>query len=279
VITATTSTTRSFMIQGKLGAAVISVASSEDLSSITGKINAAAAQTGVSATKASAGISLWSTDVGSAAFVRTKQIEGTGVTEGSDTGADAELTVNGQKAAVDGNHVTFTGGGISVAFENAMTTAGSTTITVSGDGTNGKSGATFALGTTSESRATLGIDGVYTSLLGNKTDGYLKSLASGGTNSLLNDPSQAAKIAREAGQQIATLQGRIGGFQKFQVQTAISSLNNNKEGLSKVQSVINDVDYAVESAELNRQNVLLQSTMSLLSLANQQSAQVLSLLR
>ena len=75
------------------------------------------------------------------------------------------------------------------------------------------------------------------------------------------------------------MQGRVGGFQKFQVRTAVDALNNNKEGLSKVQSVINDVDYASASAELNRQNVLLQSAMSLLGLANQQSTQVLSLLK
>ena len=109
--------------------------------------------------------------------------------------------------------------------------------------------------------------------------GYLKSLASGGANSLLRNPAQAATIARAAAKQVATVQGRIGGFQKFQVRTAVDALNNNKEGLSKVQSVINDVDYAGESAELNRQNVLLQSAMSLLALANQQSTQVLALLK
>jgi len=42
---------------------------------------------------------------------------------------------------------------------------------------------------------------------------------------------------------------------------------------------VNDVDYAQESAELARQNVLLQSAISLLGVASQQSSQVLSLLR
>jgi flagellin len=96
---------------------------------------------------------------------------------------------------------------------------------------------------------------------------------------VLTNPSQAADIARTAARQISTLQGRIGGFQRFQVQTALNSLNDTKEGLEKARSVIRDVDYAVESAELNRQNILLQSAMSLLGLANQQSAQVLALLR
>jgi len=284
VITATTSSSRTFTVQGLLGTAVITVASSEALSSIAAKINAAAAQTGVSAslttTSAGSRVHLYSRASGSRAFVRTKLIQGSGVAEGSDTGVDAVVTVNGQQAAVDGNHVVFSGNGVSLAFENAMISAGdSTTITISGDGSGGSTGATFSLGTDANSVATIGIDALYTSQLGNASVGYLKSLASGGENSLLNNPTQAADIAREAAKQIATLQGRIGGFQKFQVRTAINSLNDNKAGLEKVRSVINDVDYAVESAELNRQNVLLQSAMSLLGLANQQSAQVLALLR
>lgn len=281
ILTGTSTHTRNFMVQGLLGTAVISVASSEAVSSVVAKVNAAANQTGVSATYVSAStqMDLTSMAAGSSAFVRTKLIDGAGVAEKNARGTDAVVTVDGQKAAVDGNHVNFSGNGISLSFENAMTTAGSTTISIYGDGASGRSGATFSLGTNGEALATLGIDGLYTAQLGNQTDGYLKSLASGGANSLLSNPTQAATIARAAAKQVATVQGRIGGFQKFQVRTAVDALNNNKEGLSKVQSVINDVDYAAESAELNRQNVLLQSAMSLLSLANQQSTQVLALLK
>lgn len=279
ILTGTSTHTRSFMVQGLLGTAVISVGSSEAVSSVVAKVNAAVNQTGVSATYASTQMNLTSQAAGSSAFVRTKLIDGAGVAEKNARGTDAVVTVNGQKAAVDGNHVNFSANGISLSFENAMTTAGSTTISIYGDGAAGKSGATFSLGTNGDGLATLGIDGLYTAQLGNQTDGYLKSLASGGANSLLNDPAQAATIARAAAMQVATVQGRIGGFQKFQVRTAVDALNNNKEGLSKVQSTINDVDYASASAELNRQNVLLQAAMSLLGLANQQSTQVLSLLK
>lgn len=55
-------------------------------------------------------------------------------------------------------------------------------------------------------------------------------------------------------------------------------MNATKESLTSVKSIIGDVDYAAETAELTRQNVLLQSAISLLGMANQQSAQVLSLL-
>ncbi len=267
-----------FTVQGKLGAAVISVAAGDDTSDIVTKINQAAGQTGVSASlSGGVGINLYSQDFGADAFVRTRLIEGdnTHILDTYDVGVDAVVTVNGQATAVDGNSVSYSGGGVSVTFDIGTLGAGSSTaINVSSEG-----GATFNLGTDSSTRNTIGIDGMYTYQLGNNATGYLASLSSGGTNSLLNDPGNAADIARLAAKQVAQLKGRIGGFQKFQVRTSLNSLNETKVGLETVKGVIRDVDYAVESANLNRQNILLQSGIQLLGLANQQSAQVLSLLR
>lgn len=277
VMTTSTTEDTTFSVQGKLGTAVITALSTENVSSVAAKINAAKDQTGISAVMSGAVMNLYSDDKGTDAFVRTKLIDGSGVADDSDTGKDAVVNVNGQTTAVDGDHVAYSGNGISVSFELGTLTS-TVVLTVYGDG-DGKSGATFQLGTDETARATLGIDGVFAAGLGNATEGYLKSLASGGANSLVNDPAQAATIARIAASQVATLQGRIGGFQKFQVRPAINSLTDSKEALEKAKGVINDLDYAVASAELNRQNILLQSTMSLLGLANQQSAQVLALLR
>jgi flagellin len=281
VMTTCATADTTFTVQGALGTAVITALSTENVSSVAYKINQAKAQTGVSSVVSGTRLKLTSTSTGSAQFVRTKVITGqaAAVAEGNDTGADAVVTVNGQKTAVDGKAVTYTGGGISLNFNLGTLTAGTTVgLKIFGDA-SGKSGATFQLGTNSTTRATLGIDGVYAAQLGNMTDGYLQSVGSGGTNSLINNPAQAAIIARAASKQVTALQGRIGGFQKFQVQTSIDALNDTKEGLSKAKSVIQDVDYATATAELNKQNILLQSAMSLLGLANQQSSQVLSLLK
>jgi len=277
VMTTSTSEDTTFTVQGKLGTAVIQALSTESVSSVAAKINRAKNQTGVSAVVSGAVLNLYSVDKGTDAFVRTKLIQGSGVSDLSDSGTDAVVTVNGQQTAVDGDHVVYAGNGINLSFEIGTLTD-TTYLIIRGDG-DGKSGATFQLGTNSSTRATIGIDGVYTAQLGTAADGYLKSLASGGENSLLEDPNQAALIARKAALQVSTLRGRIGGFQKFQVRTSLNSLNDVKEGLEKAKAVIKDVDYAVASAELNRQNILLQSAMSLLGLANQQSAQVLALLR
>lgn len=269
-----------FTVQGKLGTATINVASNEKLSSVRDKVNAALNQTGVSAYLSGADLHVRSKDKGLEAFVRTKIISGNNVNDVSDTGKDAVVTVNGQGAAVNGVKVSYTGDGVSASFEIGTLAVGSSVaITVEGSGAGGDSGATYQLGTTKDTRSTIGINGVYTVQLGSLSDGYLTSLKSGGSASLTTDPTKAATIAREASRQIAQIQGRIGGFQKFQVRSALNSLSDLKEGLSNVRSVINDVDYAKANAELNRQNVLVQSAISLLGLTNQQSAQVLSLLR
>jgi flagellin len=276
VFTSTSPSTATFSVQGKDGTAVIEINNGDDVDAIVAKINDATAQTGVSATNSS-GLDLVSTDTGSDAFVRVSKISGDAVTvnAGYDEGRDAGVTVNGQSATVDGNTVYYSANGVSVVFENAMETAASTTkITVTANG-----GATFQLGTNSSTRSVLGLEGAYTDQLGTESDGYLASLKSGEDNSLVNDPSKAATVARKAKLQVAQLQGRIGGFQKFQVRTALNSLNDLKEGLETAQSVIRDVDYAQAQSELNRQNILMQSGMQLLGYANQQSAQVLALLR
>jgi flagellin len=277
VMTTSTSADTTFSVQGQLGTAVITALSTENVSSVAYKINQATAQTGVSAVVSGTDLNLYSAEKGADAFVRTKLIEGSGVTDDSDYGTDAVVTVNGQQTAVDGDHVAYTANGISVSFELGSLTS-TVVLTIKGD-SDGNSGATFQLGTNSGTRATLGLDGAYSSQLGNATDGYLKSLVSGGANSLLDDPAQAATVARAAATQVATLRGRVGGFQKFQVRTSLDNLNNTKEALEKAKSVINDVDYAAETAELNRQNILMQSAISLLGVAAQQSSQVLSLLK
>lgn len=282
VATTSASSDTSISIQGKLGSVVIDVKQDENLSSVAAKIDAATAQTGVDAIASSNGsLYLQSDDYGSAAFVRATVLSGdsTNFTNVNDSGDDAVVSVNGQATAVDGLNVNYSANGVSLAFNltedyNDGTVTGSESFTVNNEG-----GATFQLGTTSNTRSTIGVDGLYSQQLGNSTVGFLSTLKGGGANSLINDPNQASKIATEAANQIAKVQGRIGGFQKFQVQTALNQQTAAKEGLTTALSTIQDVDYATETATLNRQNVLLQSAISLLGLANQQSSQILTLLR
>ena len=49
-------------------------------------------------------------------------------------------------------------------------------------------------------------------------------------------------------------------------------------GLTDAAIAIGDTDFAMATADLNRQQVLMQSGIALLGIANQQAAQILSLL-
>lgn len=276
-VTTSASSDTSITVQGKLGTVVIDISSGENLSSVASKINDATGQTGVTASASGANLSLSASDYGSSAFVRVTTLSGdtTNYTAKNATGTDANVTVNGQKAAVDGLAVNYSANGLNLTFNLSSTfnqSAGNDTFSV----TTG--GATFQLGTDGSTRVTIGIDGLFSHQLGSSVNGYLSSLKSGGANSLVNDPNQASIVAAKAMSAVATAQGRLGGFTKFQVETALNSMNATKIGLEVARSVIADVDYAQETAELNKQNVLLQSAIVLLGIANQQSGQVLSLL-
>ncbi len=280
----------SFSIQGAKGTAVIDIAVDENLSAITAKINAATAQTGVvaSQTGATAAIGLRSENFGASQFVKVSVLSGgdlygaTDLTAFNVSGTDASISVNGQNAAVDGLNVSFSAGGLSLNFNITSSFNSSAAGTTSSFSVNSTGGATFQLGAEASTRTTIGIDGLFSQQLGSSLNGYLSSLKSGGSNSVLTNPnnaSTAATIAGDAISQIARVAGRIGGFNKFQVDTALNQANATKEGLTSALSTIKDTDFASESANLNRQNVLLQSAIQLLGLANQQTSQVLGLLR
>lgn len=277
VTSATTAT--SISITGNLGTAIINIGAGENLSSIAQKIQDTSAQTGVtaSATAANTNLSLLSTDYGKASYILVQNLSGdstnfTGKTK--TTGTDAQVSINGQQANVDGLGVNFNAGGVSLSFTlDSGFTTGSTSFVV-GDG-----GATFQLGTDASTQATLGISAMFSNMLGSADLGYLSSVVGGGANSLTTDPTKAVQIIKQAVQQVALMRGRVGGFQKYMVGTSMSALQATKQALSDASDNINAVDYAATSSELNRQQVLMNAAVSLLGIANSQSQSVLSLLR
>jgi len=77
---------------------------------------------------------------------------------------------------------------------------------------------------------------------------------------------------------IGTLQSKWGALQN-RMESTVSNLSNVNENITNARSQIQDADFAKESANLARSQVLQQAGMSMLSQANQQSQNVLSLLR
>ena len=128
----------------------------------------------------------------------------------------------------------------------------------------------------------IGIEGVNTARLGG-ISGKLFELGSGGGKSLLdvspsNPGSGLVNIIDEAIERVSSLRGRLGAIQKNVIETNISTLGVALESISAARSEIIDTDFASETAALTKAQILNQSGLSVLAIANQNPSQVLSLL-
>ena len=77
---------------------------------------------------------------------------------------------------------------------------------------------------------------------------------------------------------VSQLRGRFGSLQN-RLQSTIANLGVASESLSAAESRIRDVDVAFETAELTRNNILQQASISILSQANAQPQSALTLLQ
>lgn len=77
---------------------------------------------------------------------------------------------------------------------------------------------------------------------------------------------------------VSSLRGRFGALQN-RLQSTIANLGVAYESLSAAESRIRDVDVAFETAELTRNSILQQASISILSQANAQPQAALSLLQ
>lgn len=296
--TGATSGTTSVAIAGSLGTATLTLASGSSQATIISAINGAKAQTGVSAIQNANSIGLSSTSFGTDSYVSVNVISGGTIntTYGSATsdgdttndvqtvsktsGVDANITINGQTAGTDGLDVVYNGGGVSLSFTlDSDFGSGNTAGTSSSFSISASGGATFQLGTGTNTRQTIGIDSLATYNLGGGNGSVrLSEIGSGGSAELADDPAGALESVRAAMSQVASVRGRLGGFQSFQVGSALRSMQAAQVGLSQAKSVIEDTDFAVATSKLNQDQVLIQSTISLLGIANQQAGQILKLL-
>lgn len=274
-----------FELAGDTGSEVFNVQAGTTTDELVSQINLVSDATGVEATNNSGTLELTSTAYGSDAFVDVRVItEGSGATPSGDfttavgsnernVGADIIATINGTQANGDGNSLSINTSTLDLNLSLAADFAG----TVSFDITGG--GALFQLGpdVVSNQQARLGITSVNTARLGTESGG-LYELQSGGDSDLATDTTNAASIVNEAIDQITSLRGRLGAFQATTLDSNQAALNNTLTNLSEAESLIRDADFAAETANLTRSQILVQSGTQVLSIANQNPQNVLSLL-
>jgi flagellin len=270
-----------FQLSGMRGSQVFNFDAGTSGSAIRDAINLVSDATGVTADLAGTTLTLTSTDYGSAAFVAVSVIsEGAGGTFESSlsadraTGEDIEATVNGVNATGKGNTLSISTAtlAMSATVDDGDNTDFSFTIT--------GGGALFQLGpdVVSNQQSRIGIKSLDTGNLGGPT-GRLYEVGSGQAAALATDPTTAAAIVDEVITKVTALRGRLGAFQKTTIDSNVKSLTDTLENLTSAESSIRDADFAAETANLTRAQVLSQSGMAVLSIANSQPQNVLALLR
>ena len=268
-------------VAGNLGTETLSFAASAHNSAIAVAINQLKASTGVSASVVGSQLKLYSTAFGSKQFVSVKTIAGS-FTNGQSYGADASVNINGSAASVNGTTASVRTGDLDITLDltnsYAQKTSGAAATTnfyITGGG------ARFQIGEQVERQAQvqMGIQSVSTSSLGNGVVGYMSSLGSGGTSSLVSGNTiSAQQILDVAIRQVATLRGRMGAFQKDTLDTNMNSLNVAMENVTASESAIRDADFASETAAMTRAQILVQANTSVLAQANASPQAVLTLL-
>jgi len=273
-------------LAGSTGAEVLSFGAGTSIADLVTGINLVKDATGVEASANGTTLELVSTGYGTNAIVDLKvRSEGAGATPAGtfttavglgarDEGTDIIATVNGVSATGDGNQLSINTATLDLKATIAAGYLGSAAFTIAGGG------ALFQLGpdVVSNQQARLGIGSVNTARLGGES-GKLFQLGAGGLAALDSDPNLAAKIVAEAIDQVTSLRGRLGAFQRTSLETNKTALSNTLTNLTDAESSIRDADFAVESAALTRAQILVQSGTTVLQIANQNPQNVLALLR
>jgi flagellin len=198
------------------------------------------------------------------------------------TGEDAIVSVNGAAAYVKGLEVIADIPGLQMSAVLTTTinatVAPGTAATTSFDVTGG--GMKFQLGadTRANEQKSLGIQSVFSTELGTASIGYLSEIRTGETYNLTDDPEQAVFIVDEAISDVTLVRSRLGAFQKNTLDTNVNSVNIAIENLASSESRIRDTDFAVETAEFTKAQILVQAGTAVLAQANLAPQSVLQLL-
>ncbi|MFN3166934.1 MAG: flagellin [Phycisphaeraceae bacterium] len=292
-----------FELGGALGTREFTFGSGTTVADIAASINTFTDVTGVSAVASGVYVELKSEEFGSDEFVSFKITNLGGLTGGvgtnsstgennlgstaaftattdiRDAGQNVGAVINGVAAVSDGKTARINTDFLDVELE--LTTAGAQALGAINALTITGGGAKFNLGPNVDilNQVSVGIGNVATRNLGSLTNGYLDELGSSkGKNVVDGDLGGAQKIVNDAINQVSSLRGRLGAFQKNIVGATIRSLGVALENTSAAESAIRDTDFASETAALTRSQILVQSSTQVLGIANSQPQNALALL-
>jgi flagellin len=281
----------SIEIAGNKGVTTLSFLSGAKASAVVAAVNIVKDACGVEAyflnsANPASGVAFRSAEYGSDQFVSVATLPGSGAFNTVDSsgaikqrdyGQDALATINGAQSVGHGLDLTLNTTGLSLSLRLAEDFGlNSTTFAVTGGG------ALFQLGpdVNTNQQVNLGVQSVAASRLGNDAVGFLSQIVTGAQYAVdRGNTTQASDIINAAIRQVAVLRGRLGAFERNTLQTNINSMSITIENLTSSESAIRDTDFAAETSQLTRNQILVNAGTSVLSLANSTPQSVLSLLQ
>lgn len=290
-----------FDLQGAAGIITLTFPASTTTNQMVEQINNVSDATGITAsangytagagTLTASGIILNSAGYGSNAFVSVTVMQGGGdLFLQNRAGAIADSTsgggrTSGRDAAGTINGAATVGNGLKLALTSFLLDlnitldetygAGSTSFAVT-DG-----GSLYQLGprVNVNQQESIGVKSMQANKLGNRLVGFLSELQSGGAMALRSGNfSAASDVMDQVITDVAVLRGRLGAFERNKLQPNINQLQIAVQNLTASESIIRDTDFAAETTELTRAQILVQAGTSILAIANAQQQNVLSLL-
>ncbi len=287
---ATLTTSSTISVTGNAGSAQITFNQGATTADIVAAINTYTGTTGVKALTSGGTTYFQSVAYGakqfvgvtasSAEFTTNDRADANPATTAS--GQDVVLSVNGTKVTGTGlsAHAVVAGADLDLTLNSGADATGNTlTFGITGGG------ATFSIGAqvSAASNASIGIGTVDTVHLGAQLNGTsivsLADLGSGKAAALNSgDVNLAQQIVSQAISDVSGLRGRLGAFQANVLGSTINSLNVADENIQSSNSAIQDTDFASETANLTRSQILVQAATSVLSTANSSPQAILKLL-
>ncbi len=271
-------------IAGGGGVETLSFTGSTANSAIVFALNTVSDATGVSASLSGVMLVFSSTEEGTDVFVSVKALNGafeTSLYEAPatlaqrDIGADVNAKINGAQAVATGNRVSLNTTALSLDLELASGWTGTTSFAATGGGALFQLGAGIA----SNEQVNIGIRSVAAGRLGSPNTGFLSEITTGGRFSLISgNTREALEILNQSILQVATTRGRLGSFQLNTLETNIAALSVAIENATAAESMIRDADFAQETANLTRAQILVSAGTSVLATATTTPQSVLQLL-
>ncbi|MEM6691206.1 MAG: flagellin [Planctomycetota bacterium] len=267
-------------LTGSVGSEVFQFQAGSTIDAVIQSINLVQDSTGIEAINEGGALKLQSIGFGSNAAVDVEVIsEGaagnfeSGLSAQRATGTDIVATINGITANSTGNTLSVNTSTLDLSLSVADGSSTDFSFNITGGGAQFQLGADVV----STQQARLGIGSVASGNLGGAA-GRLYELGSGQSAALGTDAAKAGDIINEVIGKVTGLRGRLGAFQATTLESNLTSLGETRANLLEAESSIRDADFAQESANLTRSQILVQSGTNVLALANQNPQNVLALL-